>query len=74
MCGRALSGNEPIYRHRPSRLGRCRDCVRAKHQALLLLHDVERAAHTEPPRQRHAQPPRAQIVRGGLPTLGKRRR
>jgi len=34
MCGLALTGPEPVYRHRPSQMSTCARCVQARRRAL----------------------------------------
>lgn len=73
MCGRKLA-SEPVYRRRP-RLPVCRHCTLARQQALAAERAVARDEGGQPPSlpEQAVAPPRPRMVRGGLPTLGRRR-
>jgi len=79
MCELALPGAASIYRQRTTDEPACPDCLAIRDRALSELRARDRQQEPlrpRPPedrRPRSAQPPRLQIVRGGLPGLGRDR-
>lgn len=74
MCELPLPAAVPIYpRRRAKREPTCPDCHAVHTQALRELRALDRLVPPPSRRLTFNPPPRAQIVRGGLPTLGRDR-
>lgn len=73
MCELPLSVAASVLARRATTAPTCPDCHAVRTQALRELRELDRRRPFPAQRTRTAQPPRAQIVRGGLPTLGRDR-
>ncbi|MGH2602525.1 MAG: hypothetical protein ACRDJ9_24465, partial [Dehalococcoidia bacterium] len=73
MCELPLPLTASVYQHRVTNDPDCPDCDAVHAQALKELRERDRQLPPQPRQATTRQPPRAQIVRGGLPTLGRDR-
>lgn len=73
MCELPLPVSASVYQRRVTTQPVCPDCHAVRTQALKELRDLDRLQPPPAPRTTTRQPPRPQIVRGGLPTLGRDR-
>jgi hypothetical protein len=73
MCELPLPAVASVYQQRVTTNQVCPDCHAVRTQALKELRELDRLLPPPAPRTATRQPPRPQIVRGGLPTLGRDR-
>lgn len=73
MCELPLPARTSVYQRRVGTKRVCPDCQAMRTQALIELRELDRRQPPPAPRIATRQPPRLQVVRGGLPTLGKDR-
>jgi hypothetical protein len=73
MCELPLPAAASVYPRRITKEPICPDCHAVRTQALKELRELDRLLPPPAPRSTTRQPPRPQIVRGGLPTLGRDR-
>jgi len=73
MCELPLPAAASVYQRRVTTKRVCPDCQAVRAQALKELRERDRLLPPAAPRMTTRQPPRPQIVSGGLPTLGRDR-
>ena len=73
MCELPLPVAASVYQRRITAEPVCPDCSAVRAQALRELRELDRRLPPPAPRTTTRPPPRPQIVRGGLPTLGRDR-
>lgn len=73
MCELSLPATASIYQRRITTNQVCPDCHAVRTQALKELRERDRVRPPPTPRTVNRQLPHPQVVRGGLPTLGRNR-